>query len=204
MKEWSIRVVDFVGFGKIPRLNREIIVTEKIDGTNGQIYIEDDGVTMHVGSRNRWLTETSDNMGFYRWAQENREELLKLGPGHHFGEWWGKGIQKHAGIDHKRFSLFNVSRWRDVHGTNDVWRDRFPKQCDAPSCCYVVPIVLISDHFDIEGIEYILDVMRNEGSFAAPGWMRPEGVIVFHTASGQMFKVTCENDEKPKGQANEQ
>jgi hypothetical protein len=36
-------MIDFVPFQKIPRLSREIIVTEKIDGTSGTIYIGDDG-----------------------------------------------------------------------------------------------------------------------------------------------------------------
>ena len=31
--------IDFVGFEKIARLNREVIVTEKIDGTNAQVHI---------------------------------------------------------------------------------------------------------------------------------------------------------------------
>ncbi len=29
--------------------------------------------------------------------------------------------------------------------------------------------------------------------------MKPEGIIVWHEAARQMFKVTCEGDEKPKG-----
>jgi hypothetical protein len=28
--------------------------------------------------------------------------------------------------------------------------------------------------------------------------MNPEGVVIYHTASGQLFKKTIENDEKPK------
>lgn len=31
----------FQGFKKIPRLSRDIIITEKIDGTNGLIYIDE-------------------------------------------------------------------------------------------------------------------------------------------------------------------
>lgn len=41
---------EFVEFPKIARLSREIIVTEKIDGTNGVIYVGDDGEVL-VGSR---------------------------------------------------------------------------------------------------------------------------------------------------------
>lgn len=33
---------------------------------------------------------------------------------------------------------------------------------------------------------------------AAPGFMRPEGVVVYHSA-GQVFKALIENDDQPKG-----
>jgi len=39
----QLQEIIFQEFPKIPRLNREMIVTEKIDGTNGQIIITDDG-----------------------------------------------------------------------------------------------------------------------------------------------------------------
>ena len=37
-------------------------------------------------------------------------------------------------------------------------------------------------------------------SVAAPGFMKPEGVVVFHTAGNLGFKKTLEKDEVPKGQ----
>src|SRR4030042_1482140 len=51
---------------KIPRLNRPYSITEKIDGSNGQVRITDDGL-VYVGSRNRWITpgKPPDNTG--RW-----------------------------------------------------------------------------------------------------------------------------------------
>ncbi len=33
-------MTEYPAFGKIPRLNREVVITEKIDGTNGLISIE--------------------------------------------------------------------------------------------------------------------------------------------------------------------
>ena len=51
--------------------------------------------------------------GFARWVETNRERLITLlGPGLHFGEWWGSGIQRGYGLTKgdKRFSLFNVER----------------------------------------------------------------------------------------------
>jgi hypothetical protein len=104
-------VPEFIEFPKMARFAREIIVTEKIDGTNAQVWISDDGTDIRAGSRNRWLTYSEDNFGFAKWVMDHRDELLTLGPGRHFGEWWGSGIQRRYGLDEKRFSLFNVSRW---------------------------------------------------------------------------------------------
>jgi len=47
--------VPFVGFPKMARLSREIVITEKLDGTNAQICIGRHGEFL-VGSRTRWIT----------------------------------------------------------------------------------------------------------------------------------------------------
>lgn len=178
--------MEFVPFPKIPRLNREIIITEKIDGTNGLIVIGED-MSIMVGSRSRWITPEQDNHGFARWVEENARELHKLGPGRHFGEWWGGSIQKRYGqfAPTKRFSLFNVSRWDSEA---------------RPACCDVVP-TLYRGVFSEDQIAASLAKLACDGSVAAPGCMKPEGIIVFHTAANSGFKVTLENDGEWKGRA---
>jgi len=178
--------MEFEEFSKIPRLMRDMVVTEKIDGTNACIAIADDGVTMRFGSRTRWITPEDDNFGFARWADQHREELLALGPGRHFGEWWGAGIQRKYGLDHKRFSLFNTKRWSN--------------ETPPPACCHVVP-VLFSGPFSTEQVSEILDSLAMHGSRAAPGFMKPEGVMVWHVAAQAYFKRTVLKDEEPKGKA---
>src|SRR5438552_1079029 len=79
--------IEFNGFPKIPRLSRECVVTEKIDGTNAQILISECG-EVFPGSRSRWITKEDDNHGFAKWVYENSVELMRLGIGRHFGEWW--------------------------------------------------------------------------------------------------------------------
>lgn len=177
---------EFTPFPKMARLSRECVITEKIDGTNAQVFIEDDGTTMHFGSRTRWLIAgQDDNFGFAKWCEEHRDELLTLGPGHHFGEWWGASIQRRYGLTERRFSLFNVTRW-----TDDV----------RPACCSVVPL-LYRGTFHTNEVEAALLKLQNEGSYAAPGFMQPEGIVVFHVAAGIGFKKTIERDEQPKGKA---
>lgn len=169
---------EFEPFPKIPRLFRECVITEKIDGTNAQVFVPDDGGPVLAGSRNRWLTPESDNFGFARWVAENEDQLRLLGPGRHFGEWWGAGIQRRYGLSEKRFSLFNVGRW-EGH--------------PLPACVSTVP-VLYRGQFSTEAVEGVLEFMRRTGSLAAPGFMRPEGIIVFHEAARSMFKVTLDGD----------
>jgi hypothetical protein len=191
--------MDFTGFPKIPRLSRDIVITEKIDGTNAQVYIGptadiDPGLVLAVrdgdlaiiaGSRTRWITPgKQDNAGFAGWVRDNAHELFRLGPGRHFGEWWGRGIQRGYGLAEKRFSLFNVAVWGD-----DAVR---------PACCSTVP-VLYQGPFTTEAASTQIERLRTLGSVAAPGFMNPEGIIVFHTAGNLMFKKTVEGDEHYKG-----
>jgi len=37
-----------------------------------------------------------------------------------------------------------------------------------------------------------------KGSYIVKGFMNPEGIIIYHKASGQLFKKTVIDDEKPK------
>ena len=184
--------VEFREFSSIARLSREMVVTEKIDGTNAQVHVTEDGQVL-AGSRNRWITPEADNFNFARWVKENEEELRQLGPGSHYGEWWGSGIQRGYGLEkgEKRFSLFNVARWADERD-----RDKYP--ADRPACSSVVPI-LHRGLFDTAVVNAQLTLLGAVGSQAAPGFMRPEGVVVFHAASGQLFKKTLDKNDGHKG-----
>lgn len=182
-------MTEFREFQKIPRLNREVIVTEKIDGTNACVVIGEDGA-IAAQSRSRLITPADDNYGFAKWVEAHYEELLKLGPGYHYGEWWGQGINRNYGLNEKRFSLFNVSRWGGMNAPN------------RPACCHVVPVLAsgaAKDSFDV--VKPALAMLREEGSFAAPGFMKPEGVVAYHTQGNLLFKATLEKDEEWKGKS---
>lgn len=210
-------MIEFTPFPKIARLNRGIVVTEKLDGTNAAVVIvpveqfdewfpngggllpglDAIGATaiaagthfVFAQSRTRFITPTSDNYGFAAWVERNAENLLvDLGEGTHFGEWWGSGIQRKYGRSggDKSFSLFNTSRWQDV-------------TFETPNL-EVVP-KLYEGVYDQRAIDLSLELLRSQGSIAAPGFERPEGIVVFHTASRDLFKVTLEGDESPKGAA---
>lgn len=182
----------FAGFPKMGRLSRECVITEKIDGTNAQILITEDG-GFFTGSRTRWIVPGDDNFGFAHWAHQHKDELMTLGPGQHFGEWWGAGIQRTYGLKNgdKRFSLFNVGRWV-LPGA-----PKTEKQEVVPPCCGVVP-TLFSGIFSTTVADNMILRLQHEGSLAAPGFMDPEGIVIFHVALGAMFKKTIKNDSSPK------
>jgi hypothetical protein len=176
---------DFEPFDKIPRLSRDCVISEKLDGTNAQVLVDDEG-GVFAGSRNRWITPEADNFGFARWVQDHADDLRLLGPGHHYGEWYGSGIQRGYGLKTKHFALFNTARWN--------------AETPPPACCSVVP-VLYEGLFEDFAIKHSLDLLRSEGSQAefGKGFKNPEGIVIWHCAARQYFKKTLQNDEKPKG-----
>lgn len=218
--------MDFVAWPKIPRLKKDMIVTEKIDGTNGAIIIEQFGNDMNhpdlferysdpgepglttmtnlaneryqaalvgldtdlylVGaqSRKRLIHPKSDNFGFARWVFENAEDLVHaLGVGRHYGEWWGSGIQRGYGLTkgEKRFSLFNVSRYAGINGVFS--------ELDVVPTLYTGP-------FSIDSINDCLANLQIHGSHAAPGFMNPEGVVIYHVGAGTTFKAFVDPDDE--------
>jgi len=190
-------MIEFTPFPKVARLNRNIIITEKIDGTNAAVGVTEEG-QVYAQSRTRLITPDQDNFGFARWVQENASMLREvLGVGVHFGEWWGAGIQRGYGLKEKRFSLFNSHRWTEALSPSSG--DNIIEYVGALG---VVP-VLYEGPFDQGAIEDSIAALRDEGSRAAPGFMDPEGVVVYLAAARTMFKVTVKNDEKPKGSQEE-
>lgn len=204
--------MDFEPFPKIGRMNTETILTEKLDGTNAQVAIFTDGELydhgavgvpllpishngerfwLAAGSRKRWISPIDDNYGFARWVHENAVDLLTLGPGRHYGEWWGQGIQRRYDQDRKRFSLFNVHRWASEQNTAALPNRKGTGQ-PTPECCDVVPVLSFSGP---NAVEEAMIHLRDNGSLAAPGFMNPEGVIAFHTGTRTLSKTTFEYDQ---------
>lgn len=204
----------FKHFNKIPRYRNEYVrVTEKIDGSNAQVYfdvgekldeanphclwefqaIQTDNnaawVKMFAGSRNRWITTDSDNYGFAKWALEHKEELWKLGPGRHYGEWWGSGIQRKYGKvnGEKLFSLFRTD-----------WT-QFGTVTPPADCCLSVPI-LWEGPIDKLNANVLIEILAEHGSYAAPGFMDPEGIVINYTMCRQLFKKFVKNDDIHKGE----
>lgn len=196
----------FKPFPKLSRWSRDVVITEKLDGTNACIIIERDSDptqdfdrVIGVQSRNKVITPDDDNYGFAGWVDRNAQFLAdSLGAGYHYGEWWGNGIQRGYGLKRKQFSLFNTHRWNQQFST---WHaDDIIKAADIG--LDVVP-VLWQGNMDEAHIrlQLVMQELERTGSVAAPGFMNPEGIVLFHSAGGYLFKKTFEKDQEGKGNA---
>ena len=185
---YNLCMTTFKPFPKIPRYTSNIIVTEKIDGTNASILItKNEGVensfNMEACSKNRILSPgKDDNFGFAKWVEDNAYELIKLGPGQHYGEWYGQGINRGYGLEERRFALFNVNRWR-------IPEDNYKLAPGLPNCVEVVPVIGEGEYSD-KNLEGLMAYLRRRGSYAVGDYMDPEGIILMHQRSKQLFKKT--------------
>ena len=171
-----MREVVFKPWEKIPRENPfKATITEKMDGTNACIIIQDSKI-VGVQSRKRMITPEDDNYGFALWVNENKSDLKALGDGRHYGEWAGVGIQKNPhNLDDKKFFLFNTFRWNKNNP-------------NKPDCCEVVPVLF-------EGIitEKIIQGFLNKLEIDSSPEETPEGIIVYYHAFRKYTKHTIKS-----------
>lgn len=196
--------IAFKSWPKTGRLFRDIVITEKIDGTNAAIHIQEmtggfngcpeaytvvvNGIRYAIAaqSRKRLITPQQDNYGFARWVYDNAEQLVKiLGPGLHFGEWWGKGIQRGYGIPGKVFSLFNTEKWKGIgEKVGDHYINSVPVLYEGP--------------FDLQEINRALKDLKGYGSYASFLYPDPEGICIYHKQANTIFKVTLDGNDAGK------
>lgn len=165
----------FKEFPKVPRLSKDCVISEKLDWTNACVVVTEEW-DVFAQSRNRMIKMWDDNYWFARWVGENEQELLKLWMGYHYWEWRWLWVQRWYDMDRKVFSLF-VFRWEEL-----------------PKCCSIVPY-LYEWPFDTNKIDEVMGKLKEWWSIASPWFMNPEGIIIYHTASKQIYKKTFEHDE---------
>lgn len=212
---------DFTPFPKIHRFNRDVIITEKIDGSNAAVVITDDG-DVYAQSRKRFVEPGKQDLaGFAAFVLERKDQLVaKLGPGVHFGEWYGSKIQRGYGlVDGERyFALFNVGRWSTGDEANVEGMAPWQPQPDLPDHVTTVPVLGVAQSLGaVEPFpprpagspkswvtksfpEAMLENLKRHGSFAtgADGFDNPEGIVIHHTQGNVSFKWTIHGDDKGK------
>lgn len=196
-----LNTTEFKDWPKIPRFfESDITVSEKIDGTNGLIFISESG-NIRAGSRTQWIYPARmhdktkpwfmDNYGFATWVDENSEALIKLlGPGYHHGEWWGRGIQRNYGMNKRVFSLFNTYKWGHLWDKQEI--------CDVvPHKTYTMtkytPLSLDEPMLGFDRVLRQVETDFMKQSLAAVKYgvlnFEPEGFMIWHDKAKQYFKV---------------
>jgi len=237
-------MAEFKEYPKIARLNRDIVITEKLDGTNAAIIIEETDTPQVVSNELRWVAgvgtnylvsaqsrnrilecgeKGKDNFGFAAWVARHKHNLVGLGVGYHYGEWYGFGIQRTYGLTEKRFALFNVLRWQEDEQQSLVFKsvqalvpnlELVPLLYRGPRMqgTAIRPTFMMPDGHEVVPYAPFIDMpdwiiaMMKQGrikNLAVPGYDKPEGIVVFHTASRQLYKATLEGDETYKGAKHE-
>jgi len=182
--------MEFKSFEKITKFSGiAMTITQKIHGTNAQIRIYEEElpgsrsgekiIKCQASSRTRDIFVGDDNFGFARYVKDNEAEIIeKLGLGTHFGEWAGPGINSGEGLKEKTFVIFN--------------HYRFPAERPLPPQCVVVP-VLYHGPYDERIVAEAMMELKINGSKLAPGFMRPEGIVI--EVAGKKYKKVFEAEE---------
>lgn len=221
---------DFIPFNKIPRLNRECVVTEKVDGTNGVIFIK---------------AICTNCSGLYRLVQDNDGKVLVA----HDGETVTRAEELsccdkpnipdkstwtiHAGSKNRWLTVeddnYGFAKWIEEHteelkqlgpgkhhgewfgtGINRRYKNT-PKQFalfntskwneqNPPPKCCTTVPVLYNGPFDTTIINN-LRLNNPESKIVKNTPM--EGIIVYHIPSGIYFKATCQKDDEWKGKSSQ-
>lgn len=90
--------------------------------------------------------------------------LRRLGPGRHYGEWWGAGIGRKYDMETRVFSLFNVGRYA---------KDGLPEGVPVS----LVPVIYAGP-VDMNYVTTCRESLIQYGSVVKPGFMQPEGMVI--------------------------
>jgi len=168
----------FKPWPKIKRHNGlTITITEKMDGTNACIIIEN-GEVVGCQSRNKIIRVGDDNAGFSSWVENNKQALVEtLGDGYHYGEWCGPNIQSNPHkLTRKTFFLFNSFRWGTVA---------------LPEGAECVPIIYTGPYSQ-EEIDNAVKDLKSRAEYAG---YKAEGVIVYYHELSTYSKHTILSPE---------
>ena len=136
LERFGTNEVDGIEFGTT-------YVFPKLDGTNGQVWIDDTGL-VQAGSRNRVLSLNADNAGFLAWVntQTNLGQYLRRNPNHTlYGEWLvPHSLKTYRDDAWRRFYVFDVfdhASGAMIHYEN--YKDGLERHCID----YLPPIAIV-------------------------------------------------------------
>lgn len=132
-------------------LNGTVYLFYKIDGTNSQVFLKDDGITLGFGSRNREISPLKDNAGFATTFEDDShrnlyQETLKILQDHPsyiiYGEWLVPHTLKTYSEDSwKKFYIFDVLDTTDNrYLTYEEYIELFKNSSDVNVIPYIVKL----------------------------------------------------------------
>lgn len=211
--------MEYKPFPKTPRLNGDIVITEKLDGTNAAVVItpvlydelkehanqrittvtlgQDEtgrpmSYTVRAGSKTRWITpgKDTDNFGFAQWVADRATELVELFHDHS-GPSWIRGEWWGRGIQ-RGYGLEErrFSMFDPFAFEGTDGAGNYAQRIGV----YPVPLLYAGPWSPVQ-IADAEELLRWQGSFAATEFYNPEGICIYHTRSKQTYKVIISGEE---------
>lgn len=185
----------------VDKVMGNVIVTEKIDGTNACIVFQDDGY-MFTQSRNRIITPDQDNQGFAKWAYRNQKNLFYIfGPGRHYGEWWGKKIGRTYNMQHNVFSVFNNGRFYRTDGNDMDSMSTRAQEGPLFDQVSAVPLIYTGVYGSEQMVEKVFEFETGKSKAAAEFGVEfydPEGVCYYFRNFDRVAKLVFAHPGKHK------
>lgn len=150
-------------------------VFPKIDGTNASVWINEGSLCS--GSRNRELSEESDNAGFHKWIISKLDQFLPLFVSHENYILYGEWLVPHS------LKTYRDEAWRDfyVFDVLDTFTglmlpyEAYKDLLEEHKINYIPPLAKIKD----PNSENLLQLLERSGEFLIKdGHGKGEGIVV--------------------------
>ena len=210
--------IAFQEWPKTSRFFRDIVITEKIDGTNAAVGIvklgaedlDENSDPIDANLITIQEVEVEGQWAVYGLYAQSRNKLIRPGKAtdnQGFAGWVGQnpeGLVRHLGEGlhfgewwgsgiQRGYGLTKGEKHFSLFNTH-----RFENiQADSDDLVRCVPILYQGPMVEKE-ITAALDYLDNNGSEAAPRFPNPEGICIYHTSSRLVQKVTLDNNDAGK------
>lgn len=159
-------------------LDGTVFLFYKIDGTNSQVFLKDDG-TLGFGSRNREITPEDDNAGFALSMTQNEElyngllTILKANPNYIiYGEWLVPHTLKSYTHDAwKKFYVFDVL---DESTGKYLPYSQYVKLFESCPQCRIIPLMC---EMEDPTPDQVMEKLKQTGAFLCATGLG-EGIVI--------------------------
>lgn len=165
-------------------LNGTVYLFYKIDGTNAQVFLKDDGFTLGFGSRSREITPENDNAAFAKTFEDANHKyeynvLLKLLQSHPTYIVYGEWLVPHT------LKTYDVNAWQkfyifDVFDTESGKYLTYEEYCelinefDVEKRLNIIPLLV---KLESPSVEDIKEKLQDTGKFLCTSGLG-EGIVI--------------------------